>query len=230
MKAILLAAGLGTRLKPVTDLVPKCLVPIRQKPLLAYWMENLLENGIDEVLINTHHLADLVEDFIFLSPWKNQVKLVHEKTLLGTAGTVLKNRDFIGNETFFLAHADNLTRFDLQRFIQAHAMRKNGVEITMMTFDADTPQSCGIVELNDKGLVVGFHEKVKNPPGTRANAAVYLLEPSVFRFLESLGKEQIDFSTEVLPHYLGRMGTYHNQNYHRDIGTPESLNLAEMEF
>ncbi|HSW71388.1 MAG TPA: sugar phosphate nucleotidyltransferase, partial [Gammaproteobacteria bacterium] len=89
---------------------------------------------------------------------------------------------------------------------------------------------CGIVETNASGLVVAFHEKVAEPPGIRANAAVYIVEPSVLVFLASLKKTVIDFSTEVLPHYLGRMQVFHNSDYHRDIGNLESLRLAELEF
>ncbi len=230
MKALLLAAGFGTRLRPITDHLPKCLVSIQQKPLLAYWLDLLLPTQVDHVLINTHYLPALVKKFIASSPWSHQVTLVHEAELLGTGGTVLKNRDFLQNGPFILAHADNLTRFDVGDFIAAHRQRQPGVEITMMTFDTDVPQSCGIVELDQQGIVVGFHEKSKEFHGTRANAAVYIIEPSVINFLHSLNKHVIDISTEVLPHYLGRMQTFHNGNYHRDIGTPESLTLAEAEF
>jgi mannose-1-phosphate guanylyltransferase len=92
------------------------------------------------------------------------------------------------------------------------------------------PKTCGIVELDERGVVIRFHEKVANPPGNHANAAVYIVEPFVIDFLASIGKEVIDISTEVLPRYLGRMQAFHNSDYHRDIGTPESLALAEREF
>ena len=100
----------------------------------------------------------------------------------------------------------------------------------MMTFKTDAPQSCGIVELNSRGVVQQFHEKVDNPPGDLANAAVYIFEPTVISFLASLGRDIVDISTEVLPAYLGRIQTFLNEDYHRDIGTPESLVLAELEF
>jgi mannose-1-phosphate guanylyltransferase len=99
-----------------------------------------------------------------------------------------------------------------------------------MTFDTDAPQSCGIVELDTDGVVQAFHEKVANPPGTRANAAVYIFEPSVVDYIASLEKEFCDISTEVLPNFIGRIQTFHNTDYHRDIGTLESLAMAELEF
>lgn len=230
MKALLLAAGFGTRLRPITNDMPKCLVPIQQKPLLAYWLDLLFSYSMEDVLINTHYLPEKVNGFIAASPWFNRVTLVHEEELLGTGGTVLKNRAYLQDGPFLLAHADNLTRFDLGAFMATHAKRPPGVEITMMTFDTDVPESCGIVRVDDDGRVVSFYEKVWGFYGTRANAAVYIMEPSVIDFLASLGKDVIDVSTEVLPHYLGRMQAWHNADYHRDIGTPESLQLAEVEF
>ena len=230
MRALLLAAGLGMRLGPLTDTVPKCLVPIRGKPLLGYWLELLLGGGVECVLVNTHHLPETVRHFVVESPWRERITLVHEDRLLGTGGTVLKNRDFFQGRAFLVAHSDNLTRFDVQAFIRRHQQRPAGTLITMITFRTDTPQTCGIVEEDPRGVVTAFHEKVANPPGERANAAVYIFEPGVVEFLAGLGKEVIDLSTEVMPAFLGRICTFHNSDYHRDIGTPESLQQAELEF
>lgn len=230
MRAVLLAAGLGVRLRPLTNTVPKCLVPIRGKPLLGYWLELLLGGGIERALVNTHHLPETVRHFVAESPWRERITLVHEDRLLGTGGTVLKNRDFFQGRAFLVAHSDNLTRFDVQAFIRRHQQRPAGTLITMITFRTDTPQTCGIVEEDPRGVVTAFHEKVANPPGERANAAVYIFEPGVVEFLAGLGKEVIDLSTEVMPAFLGRICTFHNSDYHRDIGTPESLQQAELEF
>jgi mannose-1-phosphate guanylyltransferase len=230
MKALLLAAGLGTRLRPITNHVPKCLVPIKQKPLLAYWLELLTHYGIKEIFINTHYLPKLVNDFIEHSPWRHQVTLLHEPNLLGTAGTVLSHRHLFDQESFLLAHADNLTRFNFDHFKLAHQNSGSHVDITMMTFMTDQPENCGIVELDKNNIVKKFHEKSKINYGNLANAAVYLMKPAVIDFLAGLNKNIIDMSTEVLPHYLGRMQSYLNSDYHRDIGTPESLAMAEAEY
>jgi len=129
-----------------------------------------------------------------------------------------------------LVHADNLSKFDVDAFVRCHQQRPLGCEITMMTFTAQDPKSCGIVELDARGVVTAFHEKVAVPPGNLANGAVYIVEPTVVDFLEGKGKTEIDFSTEVLPAYLGRIFTYHNSIYHRDIGTLESYNAAQAEY
>ena len=230
MRALLLAAGLGSRLRPLTDTTPKCLVPINGAKLLDIWLSLLFGGGIERVLINTHHLAQQVRAHVRSSRFSDRIDLVHEAELLGTGGTVLANESFFQRKAGLIAHADNLTLFDVAAFIGRHDRRPPGVEITMMTFETDVPQSCGIVELDDRGLVIGFHEKVANPPGTMANGAVYIFNPDVFDYMNGLGRATIDISTEVLPDYLGCIQTFENNIYHRDIGTPESLHRATIEF
>ncbi len=230
MRALLLSAGLGTRLRPLTRSIPKCIVPINGKPLMDYWLEMLCQGQITPILINLHYLPEKVMDHIGTSPWKSFIKTVKEEELLGTAGKIKKNRAFFGEEPVFMAHSDNLSLFDLNAFVRAHYLRPHHCELTMMTFETDTPKTCGIVELDRDNVVCAFHEKAANPPGNIANGAVYILEPSIFAFLENAGKKVMDFSTEVLPHYMGKINTFHNSQYHRDIGTPESYMKAQHDF
>jgi len=230
MRALLLAAGLGTRLKPLTNYLPKCLIPIHGRPLLDYWLESLVRHGISEILINTHYLSPLVVDYVSRSSWVQYVVTVHEEQLLGTGGTILANRDFFREESFLVAHADNLTIFDPRAFFKRHGERPPEAELTMMVFETPDPNSCGIVALDQRGMVNSFHEKVASPPGNLANAAVYILEPSVLDFMVRLDKAEIDFSTEVIPQYMEKIFTYHNTLYHRDIGTVSSWQEAHRDF
>ena len=230
MRALLLAAGLGTRLRPITDSIPKCLVEINGRPLLDYWLELLCAAGITETLINLHYLPDLVLAHIKKLDYSINITATMEERLLCTGGTLLKNIDYFNSEPIMLIHADNLSLFNARSFMNMFYSRGKGIEITMMTFRTDKPETCGVVELDENGTVVAFHEKVSAPPSNLANAAVYILSPDVVDFIASLGKEVVDFSTEVLPHYMGRINTYHNDVYHRDIGTVESLLLARLEY
>lgn len=230
MRALLLAAGLGTRLRPVTDSTPKCLVEIDGRPLLDYWIELLSNAGIRHILINLHYLPQMVAAYVSACKHPVELTTVFEERLLGTAGTLLRNRDFFLQEPVMLVHADNLSLFDAHAFVERFYSRRKEIEITMMTFRTDTPETCGIVELDERGMVRAFHEKVASPPGNLANAAVYILAPTVLEFIATLGKDVVDFSTEVLPHYMGRINTFHNDVYHRDIGTLESLALARREY
>lgn len=227
MKALLLAAGLGTRLRPLTDTVPKCLVPIDGRPLLEIWLESLVRAGIGPFRVNTHYLANEVARYVEQSPYRSQVTLVHEPVLLGTGGTLLANHDLADDGPVLLVHADNFCLCDFRSFVAAHDRRPREAVMTMMTFLTNTPESCGIVELNDLGVVTRMHEKVADPPGNLANGAVYVVEPGVIEFMAGLGKTTIDFSTEVLPHFFGRIFAWQNHETHRDIGTFESWQAAQ---
>lgn len=229
MKALLLCAGFGTRLRPLTLSVPKCLVPVNGKPLLGYWLENLSDAGVEEFLINTHYLHEQVEEYVKNSKYRDKITLTYEEELLNTGGTLLANRDFFDDEAFMLVHADNLSFCDFKEFINSHKNRNPICDITMMLFKSDNPSSCGIVELKDN-IVAEFHEKVDNPPSNLANGAVYICEASLFEFLQSLNKKDIDFSNDVLPKFMGKINTYLNNVYHRDIGTPESYSMSQIEI
>lgn len=230
MRALLLAAGRGERLRPVTDTVPKCLVEIDGRPLLDYWFDLLFSAGIERILVNTHWLARQVERHIAASPWRSRIDLVHEESLLGTGGTALANKEWLRNEPFLLAHADNLTDFDVRGLLRAHQTRPPGHAITMLGFRTDDPSSCGILELDAGETVVAFHEKVKNPPGNLANGAVYVFEPIVVDTIAAMGKSVVDLSTEVIPRFLGRIRCVETHGYHRDIGNVESLRRANADF
>jgi mannose-1-phosphate guanylyltransferase len=226
MRALLLAAGMGLRLLPITASRPKCMVEINGRPLLDYWLELLFGAGIERALVNTHWLPDQVMAFVRASRWADRIDLVHEDELLGTGGTVLANRDWFQGKPFILAHADNLTDFDVRGFIDAHRARPAGHAITMLGFRTDTPRSCGILELDSRGTVVAFHEKVDDPPGNLANGAVYIFEPEVVGAIAAMGRPVVDLSTEIIPRFVGRILCVETSGYHRDIGTPESLRRA----
>ena len=230
MRVLLLAAGLGTRLRPITNKIPKCLVKINGKPLLEYWLDLLKDELIEKILINLHYMPNEVINFIQNSDIRSKIKTVYERKLLGTGGTVLSNRLFFKEGPLMMIHADNLTFFNLNNFINSYNKRSKGIEILMMTFTTDDPSACGIIQLNKNGIVEEFHEKVQNPPGNIANAAVYIISPVVINFMKNLGKDVIDFSTEVIPYFMGKIKTYHNNIYHRDIGTIKSLLKAEDEM
>lgn len=228
MKALLLSAGLGTRLRPITNHIPKCLVPINGKPLLQYWLENLSKVGINEFLINTSYLSEQVEEFVAHSEYKNNITISYEKKLLNTGGTLLKNKSFFDDKPFMLVHADNLSFCDFNNFINSHKNRNKKCEITMMLFESNNPSSCGIVEVNNN-IVEKFYEKIKNPPSNLANGAVYICEPSIFEYLEKLDMTYIDFSNDVLVNYMGKINTFFNDVYHKDIGTLRDYAISQVD-
>ncbi|MFL2809738.1 MAG: nucleotidyltransferase family protein, partial [bacterium] len=165
VKALLLAAGLGTRLSPLTDDWPKCLMPIGERPLLEYWLETLYSTGVKEVLVNLHHHSEKVQEFLNRPRFEDWVSSVSEETLLGTAGTLKANKEHFQNCTTLLVHADNWCQCDFAGFLNYHrTYRPANCPITMMTFESPTPETCGIVETDADGVVVAFHEKSNYPP------------------------------------------------------------------
>lgn len=226
MRALLLAAGLGSRLRPLTETTPKCLVPINGQPLLGIWLERLTRAGIGPFLINTHYLAEQVQTYIEECPYRDQVSLVNEKQLQGTAGTLISNLSFFHEEDGLLIHADNYCLADFTAFLQAHAKRPSECVMTMMTFRTHEPSSCGIVELDARGVVIGFHEKVAEPPGNLANGAVYILSAELLETLHNKVEAPQDFSTEVLNKLIGKIYTYQTTADFLDIGTPATYELA----
>ena len=202
-------------------------MPIKGIPLLAYWLDLLSRAGVERILINGHHHADRVRSFLEMPRYAGRVEFVYEPELLGTAATLRQNADFFGDQHVLLAHADNLLGVALDPFVDYHLnIRPLDTALTMMTFDTSHPQSCGIVESDERGVVRQFYEKVPEPPGRRANGAVYLLSPTVTNWV-SRQRKVTDFSTQVIPHYLGKIATWHNERTHRDIGTIASLISAQ---
>jgi len=227
MKAFLLAAGLGTRLRPLTDTVPKCLVTIAGTPLLDIWLDLLAKAGVTEVLVNLHHLPQQVVDHLARRPQPTRVRTVFEPTLLGSAGTLLHNRDFVAGEPMFLAvNADGLTDFDLTTLVDAH--RTLGAVATLALFHAPDPSSCGIVELRD-GVVAAFEEKPPRPQGDLANAGLYAFSPEVLDRIP--GPLPQDIGLHLLPALVGSArGVVLGDAYFRDIGTPEALARANRDW
>lgn len=202
-------------------------MPIGGRPLLEYWLQTLHIEGVNEVIVNTCYHSEVVRKFLAREHFAKWVSTVNEPKLMGTAGTLKANVDFFRDHTTILIHADNWCQCDFGDFMNYHLYaRPKHCLITMMTFDTDLPESCGIVEINDQGVVTAFHEKVANPPGKRANAAVYILQPEVIAWLAEQDNLN-DFSTEVLPKYIDRIATWHNAGTHRDIGTLPALLAAQ---
>ena len=237
MKAYLLAAGAGSRLRPLTDRVPKCLVPIHGAPLLEIWLKLFEKYEISEVLINTHHLAGQVERFVAEAGGRFalKIRLTHEKQLLGSAGTVLSNRQFTADGAdFLIAYADNLTDLNIARMAVFHAAaRRKGGLLTMGLVRVPDPTACGIAVPDKDGRIRRFMEKPKEPEGDLANAGVYMASGRLMDMLESLAPDGggiFDFGFHVLPALTGRMFGYPIPEYLRDIGTPAALEAAQKEW
>lgn len=229
MKAFLLAAGAGTRLRPLTDRLPKCLIPIGAKPLLEIWLARLEELGVTETRINTHHLAAQVAAYVAARPpAPMRVSLFHEPELLGSAGTIRANRAWLENEPDFLVvYADNLTDADLAGFVRCHRARR--AEFTLGVFKTPAPRECGIVVFDESGCVTEFQEKPAAPKSHWANAGIYLAGPALFDAIPDR-PGVCDFGFDVLPRLVGRMHACPLEGFFCDIGTSERLEYARRRW
>ena len=227
MKAFLLAAGVGSRLRPITDTLPKCMVVIDDRPLLDIWLDAFDRAGIDEVLINLHHLPDVVRDHIAARQGPPVVRTFFEPELLGSAGTLAVNRHWVDGEDVFLAcNADNLTDFDLRTLIDEH--RGHHAIATLTVFHSETPSAGGVVEVDRDGTVTGFAEKPAEPVSDLTNAGMYAFHPSVLG--EITGPAPADIGHHLLPRLVGRARAMVVPGYFRDIGTVEAYRRARKEW
>jgi mannose-1-phosphate guanylyltransferase len=227
MKAFLLAAGVGSRLRPITDTIPKCMVVIDDRPLLDIWLDAFGRAGIDEVLVNLHHMPDVVRHHIAARTGPPTVRTFFEPELLGSAGTLTANRQWVDGEEFFLAcYADNLTDFDLRSLIDAH--RANGSIATLAVFHSERPSAGGVVELDNAGRVIGFVEKPSEPPSDLTNAGIYAFNPSVLDEIDGIPPSDIGY--DLLPRLVGRAQAVLVEGYFRDIGTADAYLRATEEW
>jgi len=223
VRAILLAAGLGTRLRPLTDSIPKCLVPIKGKPLLDIWCESLLNAGVEKILVNLHYKSEVVEDHLGSSKFAASIVTVFEPVLLGTAGTLIKNRDFFSGDDGILLHADNYSEASISELIEAHQNRPKSCELTMLAFRTTTPETCGVLTVDSSSVLQAMHEKSKQDHGNLANAAFYVLSRRLICEL----KNETDFSTQVIPKYFGKALVVETGETFIDIGNQESYARAQ---
>jgi mannose-1-phosphate guanylyltransferase len=204
------------------------MVEIAGRPLLQIWLEQLSQFEHSGFIINTHYFAEQVEQFIFNSPFRDQVQLIYEPTLLGTLGTLRATRPYWEGHDVMVVHADNLCLCSWPLFLQAFNQRPEGCVGAMMCFQTDTPSSCGIVECDDDDRLMAFHEKVPNPPSHYANGAVYVFDDTLAGKLDVISGS--DISLNLLPSLLGQMVCWPTDGYLRDIGTPQSLQRACADY
>jgi NDP-sugar pyrophosphorylase family protein len=201
MKAMLLAAGLGIRLRPLTNNCPKCMVPVGGKPVLQRNIEWLRSQGVADLVVNLHHNPQAVTQY-FGDGRALGVRLEYsyEPELLGTAGALWAARRFFSVEQFWVVYADNLINCSLERMASLHQTR--AATLTMGLFWRGDVSASGMVELDGEARITGFIEK---PAADEAlshwvNAGIFLCEPRVLQFIPP--GQACDFGHDILPAML----------------------------
>jgi len=224
MKAFLLAAGHGTRLRPITDKVPKCLVPIRGVPMLQIWMEICRNAGIEEVMINLHTHAEIVRAWLRNNRNGIRVRLAEESTLLGSAGTVLANRDWVASDScFWILYADVLTSASLGRMLEFHLARQPVA--TLGLYQVPDPSRCGVVSFDEQMVIREFVEKPAHPKSRWAFSGLTIGTPELLTQIPQ--RCPVDLGFDVFPRLTGQMLAYPISDYLLDIGTLENYQAAQ---
>jgi mannose-1-phosphate guanylyltransferase len=227
MKAFILAAGEGTRLRPLTESVPKCLLPIQGVPLLEIWLNSCNAAGITDVLINAHAHAETVKQFAATQKSGVRVSVVEEPQLLGSAGTLAENRAFVGGEeAFFVLYGDVLTNVDLRRMLEFH--RQKNLSATLGVYQVPDPTRCGVVTMDENDVIQKFVEKPTQPESKWAFSGVMIGGQEIFDFVPD--RRPADIGFDVLPKMAGRTAGYRISEYLIDIGTPENYQAAQRSW
>lgn len=231
MKALVLAAGMGTRLGPLTRNVPKPMLPVGGRPLLEHIIEMLQACGITDIALNLHHKPDVIlSHFGSGEMWGVRLRYSYESSLLGSAGTALRQLAWVYPESFMVYYGDVYTDANLSELIDRHTSAEAAA--TIAVHQVDDPTRCGIVEFDKSGRVRRFVEK---PPADQvfsnwANSGIYVLNPEVLRYVTDIPS---DFGNDIFPRLLD--AGLHIQVHPLtgtliDIGTPENLQAVQRLF
>ncbi|HEY9886255.1 MAG TPA: NDP-sugar synthase, partial [Vampirovibrionales bacterium] len=222
MRAMILAAGVGSRLAPITDQLPKPLIPVLGKPVLSRILELLIQNGFNEFIANTHYLGDKIEKV-----YADQITIKHEDKLSGVAGGIRVCADFLreGKDTFAIIMGDALTDINLKEMLQSH--KSSGAQATIAIKQVQDTTQFGVVCFDDKGTVTSFQEKPKaeDAMSNWANTGVYLFEASILDQIPSEEEApEYDVAHDLFPKLLSdniSINTYKADAYWADLGTHE---------
>ena len=223
MKALLLAAGLGSRLGKHTEKIPKCLIKIGGETMLDHWLLKLDRIGVTDFIINTHYLSEMVEKHISNHPLRKKIQLSYEPQLLGTFGTLLAHAKNLRSDNTFIVHVDNYFDSNLDEFFSAHQRRPDKTLLTMLTFTTETPETCGTIILDKKNRLINFFEKQPSSPSKIANGAVYCACSEFFDEILEVSVESGDISQDVIPKFINKIYCFHTEQYFEDIGCEEKL-------
>lgn len=227
MKALILAAGKGSRLGAITSDVPKVLLPIKGQPLLDILIRKLINLNFESIIINTFYKAKMVEDFLMAQDYNSLIQIAPEQNLLGTAGTLKNNLSALCGDNFLVMHGDNYFYDDLKGLLNFHISDKSKSLMTMGTFISQLPEQCGVVEVNRESFITNFYEKAQKPPTNIANSAIYVFRKESKKIISKLTPKETDISLHLIPKFLGQCKSFQLSGEFIDIGTPERYYLVK---
>ncbi len=223
MKALILAGGFGTRLRPLTCTRPKLMFPVANRPLLDWVIERLSQSGVNTVVLAVNYMADVIARSFGRSKYGVRILYSRETKPLGTGGPIKKAENLLNDhdEPFFVLNGDILSTIDYPSLYQKHI--EYGARATMALYEVENPSRFGVAVLNGKNQILKFVEKPKQDAalGRLINAGVYVLNQSVFDLIPQ--ERQVSMEKEVFPLLVsnGELFGYNLDGLWVDIGKPE---------
>ena len=230
MKALLLAGGLGTRLRPLTHTRPKHLLPIVNRPHIDHVIDLLLENDVNAMVLMTSYMAESFSVVVQEARSRGMsVEVTVEKEPLGTAGAIKNAAPLVGDDTFYVLNADVLTDVSLRRALEFHRARE--ADATIVLTPVEDPSAFGVVSTDDRGLVTGFVEKPApgEAPTNLINAGIYVCEPRILDHIP--GNRVWSAERQLWPELveIGSLYAVELRGYWTDIGTPQKYVEANLD-
>jgi len=229
MKALILAAGLGTRLLPFTQQTPKPLFTISDRPLIDTIIRKLENSGCEEIMINTHHLHEKIEAFIQAQHYAIPVHTRYEPTILGTGGGIKNSEDFFGKKPFLVINSDIITDINIRTVYDFHMGHNYPVTLAL----CDHPEF-NKVSLNKGEFIIGFRQKIlgkySTPVQKLAFTGIHIINSEIFNLIpQNKFSDIIDIYIEMLARNKKIKAFVLNRQSFKDIGTPKSYINAAME-
>lgn len=232
VKAFILAAGLGTRLKPLTDSIPKALVLYKNKPMIENVIQKLSRSGINDIIINTHHFSDVMEKYFRNRIGKENITLIHEKEILGTGGAIKNAEKYLENsENFIVYNTDVECDVSVNTVIDAH--RQSGAMVTLCVQNRKTSRYLltgmngnliGRTENKEEKIYSANHDKSEKYD-YKAFCGIHIINSNIFQYFGSFS-----YPFDIIPFYmylvsLGKLlDTFDLSGvYWKDLGIPQNL-------
>lgn len=229
MKAVVLVGGEGTRLRPLTETMPKPLLPLLDRRSLDHVLDHLARHGVHEVVLSSPYLEATFHPFIQARHGDPKIAWITETEALGTGGAIVNALDRLGDEPFFALNGDILTDLDLTAMLAFH--RARGASVTIALHHVEDARAFGLVATDPDGRVRAFREKPEEPIPGDINAGTYLLDPEALRTWEPGVNRSIE--REIFPAVIesGRpVYGFPSDAYWLDLGTPEKYRQAHFDM
>jgi mannose-1-phosphate guanylyltransferase len=229
MKAVVLVGGEGTRLRPLTETVPKPLLPLVDRPILDHVLDHLVAHGVGEVIMSSPYLEETFDPFLRARGGDPTITWVTEREPRGTGGAIVSVLDRLGDDPFLALNGDILTDLDLTAMLASH--RSRGATATIALHHVDDARAFGLVATDPDGRITEFREKPTDAIPGDVNAGTYVLDPSALRAWPP--DTYLWIEGEVFPTLIGDgvpMFGFGSSAYWLDLGTPEQYLRAHADL